>query len=90
MMHLPTSVVVTWLFALWWLYVALRDALSPASPRYRHGRAVALALVAVGQLAWLGYLLLHEVRPFVLPVLGAFGLTWVLWVREAVAAKRRH
>ena len=83
MTELPTRVWVTWLFALWWLIIAIRDYISHASPRYKNGRALYLALVAAGQLAWLGYLILQALRPLVWIVLAAFGLTWLLWIREA-------
>jgi len=88
MINLPTQVWVTWLFAIWWLFVAVHDYISLASPRYRNGRALYLALVAAGQLAWLGYLLLQALVPIALVVLIAFGFTWWLWMREASAIER--
>jgi CHAT domain-containing protein len=82
MINLPTRVWVTWSFTLWWLFVAIHDYVRPACPRYRNRRALYLALVAAGQLAWLGYLLL-QLEPIAWVVLVAFGLTWLLWRREA-------
>jgi|SwirhirootsSR2_FD_contig_91_625419_length_4497_multi_3_in_0_out_0_3 hypothetical protein len=81
-------VVSTWLFALWWLGVACRDCLHLPSPRYRHRRAVALALLASGQLALVGVLLLYEAPA--LPtwsVLGTSGLTVAGWLHEDALAK---
>lgn len=88
MPNLPIQVWAAWVYALWWLFVAIRDYASPVSPRYKNGRAFYLALVAVAQLAWLGYLLLEGFSLIALAVLVAFGFTWLLWVREASAKKR--
>ncbi len=73
---------IMWLFALWWLITAFRGYTSHSSPRYKNLRACYLALIAMGQLAWLGYLLLQAVTPLVCIVQVAFGLTWWLWKRE--------
>jgi len=87
-MSLFVPVVATWLFALWWLGVACWDCLQPTSPRYRHRRAVALALLASGQLTLVGALLLRY-APALLAwgVLGTCGLTVVGWLHEDALAK---
>jgi hypothetical protein len=82
MSNIPMLVWVTWLFASWWLFVAVFDYIRPASKRYRNRRALYLALVAAGQLAFLGYAQLHALGPIVFVVLVGFGLSWLLWVRE--------
>jgi hypothetical protein len=87
MPNLPTQVWVTWFFALWWVIVGVHNYISHVSPRYKNGRALFFALIAAGQLAWLGYLLLQAVMSLVLIVLVAFALTWLLWVREARRSK---
>ena len=76
-----------WLFALWWLYVAGQDYSSSTSPRYKSGRALFLALIAAGELAWLGSLLLEGLTPMTWVLLIAFSFTWLLWSRKASPIK---
>jgi hypothetical protein len=83
MPDLPIQVWVAWIFSLWWLFVAIRDYANPASPRYKDGWTFCLALLAVAQLFWLGYLLREGFSQIALAVLTAFGFTWLLWVRAA-------
>ncbi|MCL4299202.1 MAG: CHAT domain-containing protein [Anaerolineae bacterium] len=90
MSNLSVFVWVLWLFALWWLYVAGRDYSSPTSPRYRNGSALFLALVAAGELAGVGYLLLQALTPMALGLLAVFSVTWLLWVQEASAGSSKE
>jgi Carboxypeptidase regulatory-like domain len=81
-------VVSTWLFALWWLGVACWDCLRPTSPRYCNRCAVALALLASGQLALVGALLLREAPAFLAwGMLGTSGLTVVGWLHQDALEK---
>ena len=48
---------------------------------------LSLALIAAGQLAWLGYLLLQSMFPMALLVLIAFIFTWALSYRQASVIK---
>jgi hypothetical protein len=86
-MNVPLVVWITWAFAAWWLFVAFRDYRSPASPRRGNGLALGLALVAAGQLGWLGYVLLRGIGEFVLLTLLGFVITLVLW---SVVARRKR
>src|SRR2546426_7611546 len=87
-MRLSFPVVSTWLFALWWLGVACWDCLRPTSPRYCNRRAVALVLLASGQLALVGALLRREAPAFLAwGMLGTSGLTVVGWLHEEALEK---
>jgi hypothetical protein len=85
-MNLPPTVLVTWLFGLWWLFVAFRGYYSPASPRRGNGLAFGLALVAAGQLGWLGYVLYRGIGELVMLTLIGYVVTWILW---SVVARRK-
>ena len=85
---IPQQVVVTWLFAAWWLFIAIRDSTNRRSPRYANGFAIFLALTAAGILGWLGFLLLWNVRAWVFVALAAFGITFVAWVLSSLAGRR--
>lgn len=76
------SVWVTWLFASWWLFIAVYDYLRPASKRYKNRRTLYWALVAAGQLAFWGFALLWAWEPIGFVVLIGFGLSWLLWMWE--------
>lgn len=84
--NVPVVVWITWLFALWWVFLAFRDYNSASSRRRGNGTAFALALVAAGQLAWMGYLQLRGIRELVLLTLVGFAMTLVFW---SIVGRRR-
>ena len=86
---IPQSALVTWLFAAWWLFVALNDSTNSKSPRYGNLASILFALVAAGTLGWLGLLLVQGASDQILVWLIAFGISFLLWVRASLAKGRR-
>jgi hypothetical protein len=83
----PQPVLVTWLFAAWWLYVAIRDSTNPRSKRYANVPSILASLANVAILTWLGFLLLWQARAWVVVALALFALMWIVWM--AVSLGRR-
>lgn len=82
---LPSA--VSWLFAAWWLQVALRDLVSEASPRYRNATAIFLALVIAGQAVWIGVLMASGARALAPISLLGMAIAWVLWMVSALRGR---
>ncbi len=80
--------LATWVFALWWVSMALRDSLSPLSPRYGAAWAVPLALVAAGQYGCIGVLVYLEHGFPALLVLGTSAITLACWQWLDTGTKR--
>ena len=78
-----------WFFALWWVGMALRDSLSPTSPRYGVAWAVPLALVAAAQYGCIGMRVYLEHGFPALLVLGTSALTLACWQWLDTETKRR-
>lgn len=87
---IPQTSLVAWLFAAWWLFVALRDCISPKSPWYGNLPSILFALMAAGTLVWLGFLLLKGARDYVLFALIGFGVSFLLWIAVSLAGGRRQ
>ena len=87
---ISTPVVVTWLFATWWFFGAIRDCTNPKSKRYGNPISILLALVAAGTLGWLGLSLLSGAQTQVAIGLIGFGVSFILWVVASLAGGRRQ
>lgn len=87
---IPKTALVSWLFATWWLYVAIRDCTNPKSPRYGNLPSILFALIAAGTLGWLGFLLMKGARDQILICLISFAVSFVLWVIVSLAGGRRQ
>lgn len=73
--------LVSWLFAAWWGYTALRDSSYPKSPRFGNATAIRLAWLAAFLLCILGFILISSPRSIAaVAILCGFGVTWVLWL----------
>jgi hypothetical protein len=89
-MKITMPVVVSWLFAFWWLVVGIRDFSlirynASGSTRYRKALPLLLCLFASFDLALLGYFLSTDRAQLVLITLSVFALVWIAW---SVVAKR--
>lgn len=83
-------VIVSWLFALWWLVAGLRDFGvirygAAGSARYRRALPLVLCIAATCSLLVLGYVIASNRRTLVLPSLLLFAAVWIIW---SVVAKR--
>jgi hypothetical protein len=89
-MNITVPVVVSWLFAAWWLVVGIRDFNlirydAAGSARYRRPFPLLLCLAASITLATLGYFLSKQERQPTLTALFIFAVIWITW---SVIAKR--
>ena len=94
-MSITIPAVVSWLFAIWWLVVGIRDFSlirydARGSKRYRKPLPLILCLLASIDLAALGYFLSSNERPLVFLSLVVFAAIWLTWSAVAKRSWRRQ
>lgn len=87
-MRITVTVILSWVFAFWWLVVGIRDFSlirynAAGSTRYRKAFPLFLCLLATFDLAALGYSLSTEKPELVLTTLIAFAVLWIVWTMVA-------
>jgi hypothetical protein len=86
---LPAPAIVSWLFAAWWLLVAVRDFNVPryrsdaGTSRYREPVPLILALAASIALGLVGLFIVIEQRILVIIALLVFAVSWAAWTAVA-------
>jgi hypothetical protein len=87
-MRITMPVIVSWLFAVWWLVVGIRDFsliryYADGSARYRERFPLFVCLLASVDLVLLGYFIATGKRQLTLVTLAVFAVVWVLWTLVA-------
>ncbi|MBI5958270.1 MAG: toll/interleukin-1 receptor domain-containing protein [Chloroflexi bacterium] len=81
--------IVSWLFAVWWGYTALRDSSNPKSPRFGNTTAIRLAWFAAFLLCILGFILIISPKSILtIVVVSGFAILWVFWLKASLPVSK--